>query len=181
MSGDEVRSLSSYALGQLLQKNASVEVAVRQVLRVATLKNHLQWRIWAMINLTTVDPAKESAESSLPPIREQTLTQMHHLLDDFFPPKTGDVARQAVLNRVIESVTACRRIKPGRTMADSVTTLERRFKEERRAIRKGSGDDELYSTLERILDRIKTQAQMYLSSVESGSTEPSTFSGQYDE
>jgi len=49
---DDARNLAKVGLGILLQKDSSTETGVRFVLRIATLKDHTAWQVWAYLQLT---------------------------------------------------------------------------------------------------------------------------------
>ena len=49
---DEARGIAAYALGMLTHRDSSVEAGVRSVLRIANLRDHAWWQVWAQLQLT---------------------------------------------------------------------------------------------------------------------------------
>lgn len=161
---DEAKSLAAYALGQMLQKKSSVEVAVRWVLRIATLKHHLQWRMWAQMNLITLT-AEDVASASGPSHKIDAVLRM---LDDVFSPSGGIMGPTSVVENVLESYWLCRRLNSEGLASDSIARLETVYRDYRRMLRaKWTEDTNEHSTrLSEVLNNVKNRAQTYLSSVE---------------
>jgi hypothetical protein len=171
LSDDDIRGLASYALGQMLQKGSSVEVAVRWVLRIATLKGHLHWQMWALLNLGNFTADLISKKKG---DHEPNLHEAIKLLGDMFPDGDGHLAGTEALDKVISAYTQCRRIRDGELIGLSLGRLEEDRKELRRMAHKSYKKElnDWFNKLSTVLNTIKNRAQIYLSSIEAGIAPP---------
>jgi hypothetical protein len=161
----EARTLAAFALGMLTHKDAnSPEATVRAVLRIASLRKHDRWRVWAELQLTEFvdeDTAKDS---------------VRHILDDAFPDSQRrdqlfEVAlRDYLLTRRISSEDETRHY-----LAD-IGDIEQDIPVYQASLLREIDVDTLAQRdlRHRILNRVKNQAQRYIMKVESDEPVPST-------
>jgi len=158
----EARNLASFALGMLTHKDASsVEAAVRSVLRIATLRGHARWRLWAELQLTELVDEETAKESVRP------------LIDASFP----DVRRQEqILDFALGDYLRSRKMAnedEGSYYLADVGDIERDLPiYEASLMRKISVEHlEQRDLRHRILNRVKNSAQRYLMRIENASTQ----------
>jgi hypothetical protein len=156
-SKELTRSLAAFALGSLAHKESSTaEGAVRSVLRIASLRKHPLWQIWAELQLTELvdeDVARDSVQ---------------HLLQDAFPdPQRRNQLFDVALREYL--ITRRRSLDPdsGFYLAD-IGDIERDFAVYEASLMREIDVDVLAQRdlRHRILNRVKNQAQRYLMSEE---------------
>lgn len=153
----EARELAKFALGMLTFKDSSVEAAVRSVLRIATLRDHAVWQVWAQLQLTEfVD--EDAAKVSVRP-----------LLDAAFP----DAQRQEqIFDRALGDYLSTRSHsaeKGGHYLAD-IADIERDLPIYEASLMREIDVSrfEHRDLRQRILNRVKNGAQRYLMDIEKG-------------
>jgi hypothetical protein len=154
---EEVRAMAAFALGMLAHKDAnSAEAAVRAVLRIASLRNHERWRVWAELQLTDLvdeDAAKDSVQ---------------HILDDTFP----DRQRQSrVFEAALRDYLATRKTSSEagtRHYLADIGDIEHDVPIYQASLLREINIDVLAQRdlRHRIINRVKNQAQRYLMMVE---------------
>ena len=155
MDDAELRSLAGYLLGRRLQRNSSVEVGGRGVLRLATLQRHTAWVAWALLQL--VDMADESGlgearaaiEHAFPDLlhQEHILTQAKSAYD-FTRAGVGDAPAYHADIGDVERDAAVFEAELMREITD------KRFRQ--------------LAVRHRILNRVKNKVQAYLTMTEAG-------------
>jgi len=150
---EEVRHLAAFALGMLTHKDASsTEAAVRSVLRIASLRNHHHWRIWAELQLTELvdeDAARESIQ---------------HLLDDAFP---DEHRRAPALDAALADYLATRDTSltgDGQLYLSDIGDVERDIAMYDASLSRRIDVEVLRQRdlRHRVLNRVKNKAQQYL-------------------
>lgn len=155
---DESKGIASFALSQLLQKDSSVESAVRAVLRVAALRGHSWWEVWANLQLVTIGEDKNG---------------MRKALDELGRKFPSIAQRDQIFDDAAKDLKHCRTDEDGQIFTEGVGQIERRLsiREQRQAL----GVDEVRASdnsIREALFRIKNRAQLYLQSVECGADAP---------
>jgi hypothetical protein len=159
------RGIAAFALGMLAHKDASsAEAVVRAVLRIASLRNHHRWRVWAELQLTELvdeDVAKES---------------VRHVLDDAFPdPQRQDQILEAALGDYLSTRRTSAEADSAHYLAD-IGDVERDLPIYEASLMRNIDVNVLAQRdlRHRILNRVKNQAQRYLMNVEKseGSSAP---------
>jgi hypothetical protein len=147
------RGLAAFALGMLAHKDASsAEAVVRAVLRIASLRNHPRWQVWAELQLTELvdeDVAKNS---------------VRHLLDDAFPdPQRQDQIFEAALDDYLSTRRTSSDSASRYYLAD-IGDIERDLPIYEASLMRNIDVDVLAQRdlRHRILNRVKNQAQRYL-------------------
>ncbi|HEY0396320.1 MAG TPA: hypothetical protein VGD01_17685 [Candidatus Elarobacter sp.] len=149
--------MAAFALGMLAHKDAnSAEAAVRAVLRIASLRNHERWRVWAELQLTELVD-EDSARDSV-----------RHILDDAFP----DPHRQSrIFDAALRDYLATRKASSeenGRRYLADIGDIEHDLPIYQASLLRDINVDALAQRdlRHRILNRVKNQAQRYLMKVE---------------
>ncbi|MGA3037446.1 MAG: hypothetical protein ABSE64_08145 [Vulcanimicrobiaceae bacterium] len=155
--------IAAFALGQLLQKDSSVEAGVRAVLHVATLRRQTWWQAWSYLQLTNI----------YEPFEPDALEDAHRLMQRAFP----DAARRNdILENAFAHYKSTRSIdaNPGTYMLADIGDLESDLPIYEAALRKKINIERFQQRDIRrsILNRVKNQVQIYLMAVESGATIP---------
>ena len=157
----EARHIAVYSLGQLLQKDSSVEAGVRAVLRIATMLRHSWWQTWAFIQLTDF-------------YEPDAMDAADRLVEAAFPEADR---RRDLLESAMANVRATRRVElsepPEYYLAD-ISDLERDLPIfEARLMKKISVERfRQRDTRRAILNRVKNRVQIYLMAIENGSAIP---------
>lgn len=155
MDEEETRHLAGYLLGQLLQKDSSVEVGVRGVLRIASLQHHAVWIAWAALQL--VDMADESGLAEARTAIEKT----------FSDSDTQD----RIIQQAKESYDFTRASVGNPTPNHSdIGDLERDVAIFETELKREITETRFHQVTERhrILNRVKNSVQKYLMMVEAG-------------
>lgn len=154
----DVQGFATYALSQLLFKDSSVEVGVRSVLRIAEHRGLTWWKLWASLQLLTLD-AKTVDE------------EIAEVVDRDFPAEKAE-HRGRLLRDAIEEYNYLRKSDDPRCRTSSALPLikqdcdlaEIAFSQGM----KGGHDIALGNT--EILNRVKNRIQAFLTAVERGET-----------
>jgi hypothetical protein len=161
MTEDEIQSLVAHAHGQMLVKKSSTDLAVRWVLRIASLKKQPLWQVWALLQLSDTSDLKH-------PQYKLTMERVQQVLDDYFPPAAGVHGRETMTERAIKMVSQSRTVKNGTIWYASPRQTELDHGDARRRYKETG--DEAWRTRANdcrfVLDAIKTQVQFYLISLE---------------
>lgn len=151
------RDMAAFALGMLAHKDAnSAEAVVRAVLRIASLRDHHRWCVWAELQLTELvdeDVAKES---------------VRHVLDDAFPdPRRQDQILEVALGDYLSTRRTSAEADSAYYLAD-IGDIERDLPIYEASLMRNIDVDILAQRdlRHRILNRVKNQAQRYLMIVE---------------
>jgi hypothetical protein len=151
----EIRTLAGYLLGQLLQRNSSVEVGVRGVLRIANLMHHTAWVAWASLQLVDmadesgIDEARVAVEHAFPDLshQERILQQAKEAYDSTRAGVGDAPAYQADIGDV-ETDAAIFEADLMREISDQ------RFRQ--------------LASRHRILNKVRNKVQSYLMMIEAG-------------
>jgi hypothetical protein len=158
---EEARNIAAFSLGQLLQKDSSVESGLRAMLRIATMRGHLWWQAWAFMQLTNF-------------YEPDAMDGVHLLIESAFPDAER---RSGLLESAMASVRETRIVgasDPPKYYLADVGDLERDLPIfEARLLRKITVERSAQRDMRRtILNRIKNRVQIYLMAIENGATLP---------
>jgi hypothetical protein len=158
---EESRHIAAFGLGQLLQKDSSVESGVRTVLRIATIRGHLWWQAWAFIQLTDF-------------YEPDAMDNVSHRIESAFPD--GE-RRSDLLDSAMKAVRRTRQVdssNPPKYYLADIADLERDLPIfEARLLQKISVNRFAQRDMRRtILNRVKNSVQAYLMAIENGTAIP---------
>jgi hypothetical protein len=158
---DEIVSMASFALGNVIYGGGSVETAVRAVLRIAALQHHTWWQLWAYTQLnengddqTTSAMARESLARAFPLEMdgEKLLEAVEQQHNDIIESAVEDVTETRILGE-----------ERDRVLTHSVAEIEYLARENKD------------QSSRFVLTRIKNRALAYLMSVESKQSPPTPY------
>lgn len=152
------RSAASYALGQLLFKESSVEVGVRSVLRIAEHRGFTWWRVWATLQLVPFNAGTLGED----------ITRM--VKEDFPEEKRG---HQASLygDQFLEYSYLRWQPETEHYAVDGIAKLEKLCALAEAAYIRGQDDlRQIVLMNTEILSRIKSRVQEFLTAIEAGHT-----------